>query len=521
LKPFSRLFCREFRQSCPAYQAKLIYSAGHCTTFFYPAKYHSRRETGVVYAIPDSRFLSPNSAIWENFNDYTDYSESIGWEKPIMGVRNPIRGKIMTRFLPPAFCFLTLIGISTLLVGALPLFAADRHGPVFPDAPATDDETGDSDSDDIVAPLPPPRRNPLLERPKNKQAVSKQVVFNDLDPVSDVIPQRFIDDEESAAGLLQTVRPKTKMPKVLEADNGEFMQKTIQSTENFTFDELPTDMNAFVSGPIVQTFGMGLFDNLTLFSEVTSFKTELNNGAGSAGLGEGINWSTPVTPQGTITAQYGVRAVQSDNFSRSARSQCFMTAGIFKRLENHSLQGGVAVDWLHDHSSLGTVDLRQMRCEISARSFKNLEYGFMGGFDVFKDRPTTPKIDNIAVLERHLSTLGGAADMLDYYLLFVRKPLDSGGQIEFRLGSTERGDLILGGLGEAAITDRLAVNGGFTMLAPSEGHSISGNQRENWSMSLGIVLYFRGGAVCKPTNLYRPMFDVAGNNTMFSRIVGK
>ena len=72
---------------------------------------------------------------------------------------------------------------------------------------------------------------------------------------------------------------------------------------------------------------------------------------------------------------------------------------------------------------------------------------------------------------------------------------------------------------EAAITDRLAVNGGISMLAPYEGQSIYGNHRESWSMSMGVVLYFRGGALCRSANLYRPMFDVAGNNSLFTRLL--
>ena len=79
----------------------------------------------------------------------------------------------------------------------------------------------------------------------------------------------------------------------------------------------------------------------------------------------------------------------------------------------------------------------------------------------------------------------------------------------------------MGALGEAAISDRLAVNGGITMLAPSGGKSDQGNYRESWSMSFGIVLYFRGGAMSRPANLHRPMFDVAGNNSFFTRIIGQ
>jgi len=404
------------------------------------------------------------------------------------------------RFFPPLF--LSVFGAIGLIIvlSIPPVSAFDYAGPVFPDDAVVDTQ--------LDEPLPLPKRNPLLQRPRNKQ-----VVFDDLDPVDTIVSQNLLNDEEFNIQSAPVVRQPRTSP-IIDTD----------SPVNFTYDEMtgeyPVELGSYVTGPICQTFGMGLFDNITLFTETTAFKTELNNGAGSFGLGEGLNWSTPVTPQGTVTAQYGVRAVQGDIFSHAARSQCFMTAGVFKRFDFASLQGGAAIDWLHDHSRFGSVDVRQMRCELSLRSDRGLEYGFIGGFDVFQDRPTTPRIDLWAI-GNELSQFGGAVDVQDYYLLFIRKHLDCGGQAEFRCGATERGDVIVGILGEAAISDRLAVNGGFTMLAPAEGHSIRGDQRESWSMSLGVVLYFRGGAMCQQANLYRSMFDVAGNNSIFTRIVGR
>jgi hypothetical protein len=75
---------------------------------------------------------------------------------------------------------------------------------------------------------------------------------------------------------------------------------------------------------------------------------------------------------------------------------------------------------------------------------------------------------------------------------------------------------------EVAISDRLAVCGGFTMLTPFGGEQDSpAVLRESWSMSLGIVLHLRGGAVCRSMNSYRPMFNVAGNDSFFTRIIGR
>jgi len=359
-----------------------------------------------------------------------------------------------------------------------------------------------------------PKQNPLLQRPRNKQ-----VVFDDLDPIGSLMPQGFLQEEEEFDFPPTPVIRKRQMPQGTDTTSSVMPGFAYEEIiGEYPVGEYPIEMGSYVSGPICHTFGMGLFDNLTLFAEQTTYKTGLDNGSGSFGLGEGINWATPITPQGTITAQCGVRAVQGDIFSLAARSQAFLTAGIFKRFDFHALQGGVAFDWIHDHSRLGSVDMRQMRVELSTRTFRGLEYGFMGGFDVFQDRPTTPAIDRL-VNPTGLPNISGAVDVQDYYLLFLRKHLNSGGRAEFRGGATERGDLLISILGEAALTDKLAVNGGVTLMAPSEGQSVRGDYRESWSMSLGVVLYFRGGAMCQQANLYRPMFDVAGNNSFFSRIV--
>ena len=433
----------------------------------------------------------------------------------------------MNAHFPPSLVhFAFAVICAALFLSASPVSAADYLGPVFPDEDAADSPLGE--------PSPLPKRNPLLQRPSGKQ-----VVFDELDPITPAISQSVLQDDEyeviqSVPVIRQRQTPLRKrqvIEQVIDADNviftndGKFIQDGVwQSAADASQD----GCGGCYTAPIPITFGMGLLDNFTLFADTTTFKTELNNGAGSFGLGEGLNWSTPITPQGTLTAQYGVRAVQGDMFSRTARSQCFMTAGVFKRFELISLQGGAAFDWLHDHSQFGSVDIRQMRCELSVRSFRSLEYGFMGGFDAFGKRPATPQIDALARVryEQRYGTAaplgyGGGVAVQDYYLLFLRKHLDSGGQVEFRWGMTERGDVMFSALGEAAISDRLAVNGGLTMLAPSEGHSLYGNQRESWSLSLGVILYFRGGAACRQSNLYRPMFDVAGNHSLFTRIVGR
>ena len=423
-----------------------------------------------------------------------------------------------TRFSPPLLRFALWAVCLAFLADISFLSAADYAGQVL-SADAIDDmEPGE--------PLPLPKSNSLLQRPKNKQ-----VVFDDLDPDDSIIPQDFLDDDINiqAAHIIRQkqTQARTRKPKAIDTDvlsGNVFLTKNGAIIQEEIIYDYPCDMESCetcetegyfsglcgrlssLSGPIPLTFGMGFFDNLTWFSDVTTFKTELNSGAGTLGFGEGINWSIPVTPQGTITAQYGVRAVQGEMFFPTSRNQLFMTAGLFKRLDILPVHYGAAIDWLQDRSQLGTAKMRQMRAEVSARTRRNLEFGFMGAFDVFRDRATP-------------SALGEEVIAQDYYLLFARKHLESGGHAELRGGLTSRGDIMFSAFGEKALCDRLAVTGGVSLLAPTEGRSEEGYYRESWTMSLGVVLYFRGGAINRQVNLYRPLFDVAGNNSFLPRIL--
>jgi len=403
------------------------------------------------------------------------------------------------------------------LLNVSAVFAADHLGPVFPRNTHLETE--------LTEPPPLPKRtsNSLLQRPQNRQ-----VVFDELDPVGSIIPPSLLYDEDTellphtnppapinrrqTSPAQPRMAPATDSPHSFFTDNGllihgESIHGDIIHSE--IINEYPLGIHPQVIGPFPVSFGMGLFDNITLFAESTAFKTGLCSGAGILGFNEGINWSAAVTPQGAVTAQFGVRAVQGDLFNPTIREQLFMTAGLFKRFEFARVQGGVAVDWLTDRSPLGIHDLRQMRCEVSTQILGSWETGFLGGFNVFPERPTTRFQGQTRMVDVH-----------DYYLLFIRKQLHNGGQVELRGGFTAQGDFMMNTLGEIALSDRLAVNGGLSWLTPvGNTPNMHGNYRESWSLSMGVVVYFRGGAVFRQMNAHRPMFDVAGNNSFFTRIV--
>jgi len=400
-----------------------------------------------------------------------------------------------TRFSPPLFHSVSWAICLMFFLNVFQVAASEYLGPVFPDDFTVDEV--------FVEPLPLPKRNPLLQRPS-----AQQVIFDDLDSNESLSQglayNEFIDLHPQSAQQ-RPIRIRT--PQVQNPQNVIFTDETIPY--EIVGEYSVGDVCATNTLPIA--FGMGLFDNITVFSETTTFKTRLCEGSGSFGFSEGVNWSSAATPQGAVAVQYGLRGVQGDFHVPNIRSQVFMTAGLFKRFNLVPVQGGVAVDWLEDRSQqFGTVKLRQMRTELSYHPRgRNLEFGFLGGFNVFRDRPITSRMNP-----------GETIDGLDYYLLFARKHLDCGGHLELRCGSTAYGGFLMSTLCEVAISDRLAVNGGLTVLTPGGGEKgTPANLRESWSMSLGIVLHFRGGAVFRSMNSYRPMFNVAGNDSFFARII--
>ena len=410
-----------------------------------------------------------------------------------------------TRFSPPSFYALPWAICLTFLLNASAVFAADHLGPVFPRNTVVEVE--------LDEPLPLPRNNALLQRPQ-----TRQVVFDDLDVVGTIVPQHLFHEEDFGIQpqIIRQRQPSPRMAPVIETDNAIFTNNSFMDTTEIIRSRIISDLPFGMSSTCgVDTFscststipvpyGMGLLDNITLFGETTTLKTGLCNGGGSFGLAQGINWSAALTPQGAVTGQYGVRTVQAEFNSHPTRHQLFMTAALFKRFDFARLQTGVAVDWLQDRTQyFGTVKLQQMRCEVSTRIFRSLECGFIGGFSVFPNRRDIWEV----------------ADVHDYYLFFVRKHLPNGGQLELRGGSSAHGDFIIHTLGEVAISDRLAVNGGLSVLTPSGGTSYGprGAYRERWSMSMGVVLYFRGGAIFRQANSHRPMFNVAGNDSFLTR----
>jgi hypothetical protein len=431
-------------------------------------------------------------------------------------------------------CFVLILAVSA---------AAERSvsGLTVPDLDAGSEYADEYVEERPVAPSPVPKR--LLERPRSGErltppaapkalyrSATQQTAFENLNPAGAVIPEGILEDSDTVPytdvplpphrwqGLLQRRQP----PVIMDDGSYYVADNSPQAAETLPFQTetagLSADDTAAMPGyypvPVMPTFGTGTLDNLQFFAGTNTFKNTLSQGRGSFALSEGLNWSTPLTASGAVTAQGGVRTNQADMYDKKyGRNQMFYTAAVFKRYDSKPLQGGAALDWMDDRIRLysneydlprRTYRFRQMRAEISMRSFRGLEYGFQGGFNLNKKSTDIFETSQELLLQ-------------SYYLLFGRYMLPCGGQVEGKIGATEWGDILAGCNGQAAISSRLAVTGGVTFLSPHEGRRWRGNDREAWSVSLGVIFYFRGGANNFANNMNRPFFDIAGNDSMFLR----
>jgi hypothetical protein len=290
-----------------------------------------------------------------------------------------------------------------------------------------------------------------------------------------------------------------------------------------------TVFDGYCSPMITKPFGSGILDNLTIFGGVTGFKAgQLDATFGdNFGFTEGINWSAPVSVQYcTLSTQLGFRAVHSNingSFAneigiaeKNHRTQYFITAGLFKRNLTSPIQAGVVFDHFEDNF-FGKINLTQLRFELSVRTFSNLEYGFIGGFGLEDGNSTS--IDRRENWLRYGTLANNYRYKIKaqhYYTLFARKIFAAGNLAEFRVGATEYGNVLMAANGEFPISDRVSLNGALTTMIPSGS---GGWNRETWDLSVGLVIYFRGGAMTKTCNENRPMFDVAQNGSFLTRIL--
>lgn len=262
-----------------------------------------------------------------------------------------------------------------------------------------------------------------------------------------------------------------------------------------------------------------LWAGTTGFTVPANVLTTSNNSTGavegSFGFQEGINFGTrlPSVLCGQVGSQLGARFIQSHLNGSAAgidnRNQAFVTGGLFRRVD-YGFQGGLVVDYLHDDWIYKT-DLLQLRGELSFLLSPCHELGFR-----FTD---SQQIDDTSY---RLPGAAAATDIrlttLNTYRGFYRFRFSerARGQAELQAGWTEDSSAILGLTLNTPLQNQVGLATSATYLLPPS-HASPQFAAEGWNISLAIV-WTPGRTFGLARDYYRPLFDVADNGTMISKL---
>jgi hypothetical protein len=249
---------------------------------------------------------------------------------------------------------------------------------------------------------------------------------------------------------------------------------------------------------------------------VQSFKGPVDNGVnGNFGFSQGFNLAAPLPLFHyhplchNIGMQFGMRFVQSNlnghfadgNFNDDPREQMFVTAGLFKRANEHSpWQYGIAYDWMHD-DYFYQADVSQLRLEVSRFGWCGNEVGIMAAFRAGDDN---------VVLPQQSFTL----EANDYYAVFLRRALACDGEWKVYAGPTGNGDGMLGAEVWLPVSDTFALEGGATYVFAKEGQPTAQSQ-DSYAIGLNLIWYPYRRARCAAGSPFRPLIDVADNGNFF------
>ena len=111
-----------------------------------------------------------------------------------------------------------------------------------------------------------------------------------------------------------------------------------------------------------------------------------------------------------------------------------------------------------------------------------------------------------------------AFQTLDQYDFYYRRQFCHGGDFRIWGGFTGTSGATSGGIVgadfEVPLAKRLAIDGGFNYFIPSDSSANGGLRDETWGIGCNLVWYLGGTAECSTP--YRPLFDVANNNTLMT-----
>jgi hypothetical protein len=266
---------------------------------------------------------------------------------------------------------------------------------------------------------------------------------------------------------------------------------------------------------------LSILNEASAFVGTHAFKGPLDQGLnGNFGFQEGLNTGDAIWHRHGLGYQIGGQYVES-NFNgdqatgtarNGSRRQTFVTAGLFHRAFYHvGLQGGVVVDYLNDDYFVN-ANLTQVRSELSYLGPYGNEFGFWGAYGTrgntfsFSNNngPTTQRFQAI-----------------DQYNFFFRHTTPTGAQGRVWGGftspivgqaATSQAAGLFGADFRVPLSNKWDMIGGFNYLIPTQG-GVAGGTAEAWGLTMNLVWYparYLRGIHNGP---YRPLFNVADNNT--------
>ncbi|MBX3425292.1 MAG: hypothetical protein KF688_06395 [Pirellulales bacterium] len=228
-------------------------------------------------------------------------------------------------------------------------------------------------------------------------------------------------------------------------------------------------------------------------------------GDGNFGFQQGINIAgkAPIIHHlfPGISYQLGYQGVQSQlsgssSGSTSDRSQQFVTAGLFRRVHS-GLQFGAVWDYMND-DFIADASLQQVRYEISLKSPRGREIGFMGA--------------------THLDTATVGAityQTVDQYVGFLRWTYNHGGNFRIWGGGTNDSEGIFGAEFWYPCSGRWSVQSGFNYLITDKNAGVNGSREESWNIGINVFWHWGARAKANCGSPYQPLFSVADNGWMF------
>ncbi|MEX0678187.1 MAG: DUF6666 family protein [Pirellulales bacterium] len=237
----------------------------------------------------------------------------------------------------------------------------------------------------------------------------------------------------------------------------------------------------------------------------------------SAGLVGTVNtgfslWSLE-NIRGQIGASYGVYDFKGrDTVSTSSsEQQTFVTLGVYKRSEvcyGDRVCWGLVYDqfWAHQWGVFASeLYVGQLRAIIGYATSEWNEFGLWGVLRTTGD-------DSVFLISPP------PVRAMNQYNVYWRHNFDFGGQTMVYIGGHDPADIgswVFGLLGQAPLSDYLALYGNFTFSEPGSASGTVGSIEQEWAFGAGVTWYFGGKAV-SPTISGRkglPLLPVANNGS--------